>query len=169
MAGNLTNRIGNIHKTSWLLGGGAGILLALLPLWFAGKPLPILYLLGADTLLPPLWLMGLLWLGVYALLGAAAVLALACQSRGSHADALLWRGMTFLVVEITFSLAWYSLLFGSFLLLPSWLCLVGAAVSGTLCLLSWLPLRNLSALLSLAGILWHIWLLLLQLAVILHN
>ena len=169
MAVNLTNRIGNIHKTSWLLGGGAGILLALFPLWFVGTPLPILYLLGADTLLPPLWLMGLLWLGVYALMGAAAVLALAGQSRGSHADALLWRGMTFLVVEITFSLAWYSLLFSSFLLLPSWLCLVGAAVSGTLCLLSWLPLRNLSALLSLAGILWHIWLLLLQLAVILHN
>lgn len=169
MAGNLTNRIGNIHKTSWLLGGGAGILLALLPLWFVGKPLLILYLLRADTLLPPLWLMGLLWLGVYALLGGAAGGALACRGHGCHADALLWRGMTFLVVAITFSLAWYSLLFGSFLLLPSWLCLGGAAVSGVLCALSWLPVYRISAVLSLAGVLWHGWLLFIQLSVILHN
>jgi hypothetical protein len=133
MTGNLTNRIGRIHKTLCLTGGAVGLLLALFPLWFVGKPLPILYLLRADTLLPPLWLMGLLWLGVYALWGAAAGGALACRGHGCHADALLWRGMTFLVIAITFSLAWYSLLFGSFLLLPSWLCLGGAAVSGVLC------------------------------------
>ena len=114
MTGNLTNRIGRIHKTLCLTGGAVGLLLALFPLWFVGKPLPILYLLRADTLLPPLWLMGLLWLGVYALWG-------------------------------------------------------GAAVSGVLCALSWLPVHRVSAVLSLAGVLWHGWLLLLQLSVILHN
>ena len=169
MTGNLTNRIGRIHKTLCLTGGAVGLLLALFPLWFVGKPLPILYLLRADTLLPPLWLMGLLWLGVYALWGVAAGGALACRGHGCHADALLWRGMTFLVVAVTFSLAWYSLLFGSFLLLPSWLCLGGAAVSGVLCARSWLPVYRISAVLSLAGVLWHGWLLLLQLSVILHN
>ncbi len=169
MAGNLTNRISKIHKTYVLIGGGVGILLALFPLWIVGNPLPVLYLLKADTLLPPLWLMGLLWLGVYAFLGIAAGYALACPNRSGTWNALCWRGMTFLVVEVTFSLSWYSLLFGSFLLFPAWLCLFGAVGAGGLCALSWSRFHKLPAVLSLAGALWHLWLLLLQFSVILHN
>ena len=169
MAGKLTNRMGRIHKTSILIGGGAGILLALFPRWVVGNPLPILRLLRAEALMPPLWLMGLLWLAVYGLLGAAAGYTLACPRHGGTRDALCWRGMTFLVVEVTFSLAWYSLSFGAFLLLPSWLCLLGAVAAGGLCVLSWFSVYRLSAAVALAGVIWHLALLLLQLSVILHN
>jgi hypothetical protein len=92
--------------------------------------LPILHLLGADALLPPLWIMGLLWLTGYVLLGAAAGYAFACSTGGPYGEASLWRGLTFLVAEVTFSFAWYSLSFGSFLLFPAWICLLLGVAAG---------------------------------------
>lgn len=169
MAGKLTNRMDRIHKTSMLIGCGVGAFLAVFPRLAVGSPLTILRLSGADALIPPLWLMSLLWLAVCVLLGAAAGIALSCVGRSGMQDALRWRGMTFLVVEVTFSFAWYSLSFGSFLLLPSCLCLLGAVAAGGLCTLSWISAQRSAAILSLTGVLWHLWLLLLQIAVILHN
>ena len=102
----MTKRIGKIHKTYALIGGGTGFVGGICLTAAVGSPLPILRLLGADALLPPLWIMGLLWLTGYVLLGAAAGYAFACSTGGPYGEASLWRGLTFLVAEVTFSFAW---------------------------------------------------------------
>ena len=165
----MTKYFVKFHKTYTLIGGGTGLLGAVCVRMAVGNPLPVLRLLGADAILPPLWLMGLLWLAGYILIGCAAGYILSCPSGGAYRDLLRWRGMTFLVVAVTFSFAWYSLLFGSFLLIPSWRCLFLAAGAGTLCTLSWLPACKLPAGVSAGVTLWFIILFLVQFAVILHN
>jgi tryptophan-rich sensory protein len=165
----MTNSFGKIHKTYALIGGGAGLLMAVFVAATVGNPLPVLRLLGADVFLPPLWLTGLLWLAGYILLGAAAGCALACPTGGPYRETPLWRGLTFLVVEITFSFAWYRLLFGSFLLLPAWLCLAAGVAAGVVCFLSWISVHPLPAWLCGGVTAWLFCLLLCHVAVILHN
>ena len=165
----MTNSFGKIHKTSMLIGGGVGVLAAVSVAAAVGSPLPVLRFLGAEALLPPLWLVGFLWLAGYVLLGAAAGDALACPKGGPYRETPLWRGMTFLVLEAVFSLAWYSLLFGSLLLLPAWLCLAAAVAAGVLCILSWFRSHCPAALICGGVTVWLLYLALCHAAVILHN
>ena len=165
----MTNSFGKIHKTYALIGGGTGLFMAVFVAATVGNPLPILRLLGADLFLPPLWLAGLLWLAGYALSGAAAGWALACSAGGPSRETAVWRGLTFLVAEVTFSFAWYRLLFGSFLLLPAWLCLAAGVAAGVVCFLSWISVHPLPAWLCGGVTAWLFCLLLCHVAVILHN
>ena len=78
----MTNRIGKVHKTYVLIGGGMGVLSGIAVAVTVGSPLPVLRLWGADVLLPPLWILGILWLAGYALLGGAAGYAWGCPGGG---------------------------------------------------------------------------------------
>lgn len=163
----MTRYFGKLHKTYALIGGGAVLLSALCLCLTVGSPLPILRLLGAGALLPPLWIVGLLWLFGYALAGASAGYVLACAGKGASRSAHGWRGVTFLTLEVTLSFAWYSLLFQSFLLLPSWFCLLLAVGAGFACTLSWFSVSRPAAVASGGLTLWFFCLLLIQLAVML--
>ena len=165
----LTKRIGKIHKTYVLIGGCGGIFGGIAVAATVGSPLPVLRLLGAGEILPPLWLMGLIWLAGYGLLGAAVGLVLGGSSGNPCRDAPAWRGLTFLTVEVTFSFAWYSLSFGSFLLLPAWICLVLGVAAGTACTASWFRVHRMSAIICIGVTLWFVYLVLCHLVVILHN
>ena len=166
---NMTNHIGKAYKTCALVGGGLGLVGSIAVATVVGSPLPVLHVLGADAILPPLWILGLLWLMGYALLGAAAGYVLACLFRGSCRDTPLWKGLTFWVVEYTLSLAWYCLCFGSFTLFPAGLCLLIGVVAGILCTLSWFRVCRRPALLCGGVTLWLAYLLLCHLVIILHN
>lgn len=165
----MTNRVGKIHKTYVLVGGGVGLIGGISVAAIVGSPLPILRLLGADALLPPLWIMGILWLAGYILLGAAAGYALACPVGGPYGEVPLWRGLTFLVAEVTFSFAWYSLSFSSFLLFPAWICLALGVAAGVMCMLSWYGLHRVASLVCGGVTLWFLYLAICHLIVILHN
>lgn len=165
----MTNRMGKIHKTYALIGGGIGLAGGISVAATVGNPLPILRLLGAEAILPPLWILGISWLAAYALLGAAAGYALACPVGGPYGEAPLWRGLTFLVAEVTFSFAWYSLSFSSFLLFPAWLCLALGVAAGVACLLAWYP-RYRAPSFACGGVtLWLLYLAVSHVIVILHN
>ncbi len=165
----MTGSFGKIHKTYALIGACSGLAAAVFLRLTVGSPLPILRLLGADALLPPLWLVGILWLLSYALAGASVGYILACRAGGGDRDALRWRGITFMILAVTLSFAWYSLLFSSFLLLPSWICLLLATASACLCTLSWRSVNLLPTVVVGGLALWLLLLALTQLMVILHN
>ncbi len=165
----MTNRMGKTHKTYCLIGGGIGLISAVSVACAAGSPLPVLRLLGAGAVLPPLWFMALLWLAAYALAGASAGYFFACPPMGGEGEGRRWRGMTFLVLAVTFSFAWYSLFFGSFLLLPSWLCLLLSIASGAVCVLTWLPVCKTAAWMAAGVTLWCLYVWVSQTVVILHN
>lgn len=165
----MTNRMDKTHKTYCLIGGGIGLFSAVSVACVVGSPLPVLRLLGAAGVLPPLWLMEILWLGMYALAGVSAGYLFACPPGGGEGEALRWRGMTFLIFEVTFSFAWYSLLFGSLLLLPSWICLLLSIASGVVGAVTWLPVCKPAAGIAAGVALGQLSLWITQLAVILHN
>ncbi len=151
-----------------LLGGGIVLTVVLLTRLAVGSPLIILHKLGATLALPPMWLMGLLWLGTYVLVGASAGYLLSFPAGNIRRDVHLWRGCTFMVLAVGFSLVWYILLFGKFWLILSWICLCLSAVCAVICTLSWWQIGKVASIIVFGFSLWQICLFFLQLAVILH-
>lgn len=160
--------VSRFQKTAMAVGGGAGLLAAFALRGAAGSPVPVLRLLGADALLPPLWLMGLLWLAVYGLVGGAAGYLSACSAVRGGREVLLWRGGTFLALAVGLSFCWYSCLFASFLLLLSWICLAVATFFAVLSAVAWWRLSHPCAVaVGLMGA-WFLCLALVQLALLLR-
>lgn len=165
----MTKRIDKVHKTCATIGGCAGLLGGIFLVSAVGSPLPILRLLAADAILPPLWLMGLLWLIGCVALGIAAGCVWTCPNGGPCREVLLWRGLVFLVAEVSFSFAWYSLLFEAFLMFPAWICLVIGVAAGIACTVTWFRAYRVSSLFCGGATLWLFYLTLCHLVVILHN
>ena len=69
-------------------GGGIALAAALFTRLRVGSPLPLLHLLNADSILPPLWLTGLCWLSSFFLSGCAAGFILNCRTGGRVRSAL---------------------------------------------------------------------------------
>lgn len=152
-----------------LVGGGVTLSAALLTRWTVGSPLVVLHRLEALPILPPLWFMSLLWLASFALVGLSLGYLSACTEGNPKREALFWRGSTFLVLATVFSLLWYTLLFGKFYPLPSWLCLLFSAVAALACAASWMHIKRAPAVTVLLFALWQTYLLLLQLTVLFHT
>ena len=152
---------------TWI-GGGVTLLMALLTRACTGSPLAVVHKLNAESLLPPLWLLGTMWLLAYALMGGGAGNLLCRRVGGAHNEALLWRGAAFFVLSIVLSLVWYTLLFGKLCVFPAWLCLVPSAAAALMCALSWWRLNRFTALIAVGFFLWQTALFLMQLGVMLH-
>lgn len=150
-----------------LVGGGTTIAIALMTRLTVGSPLHTLHRFP-NILLPPLWLLSLLWLGSFALLGAAVGNLLACPHGNPQNEASLWRGSTFMVLAVMFALDWYTLFFGKLLLLPSSLCLLLSAAAATLCACAWFSLRKGAAIAAFLFSLWQIYIFFLQMAIFLQ-
>ena len=155
-------------KLPVLVGGGAATSCALLTRLAVGGPLSVVHKLDAYLLLPPLWLMSLLWLASFALLGGAAGYLWSHPTGGLEGEARLWRGGTFMVLAVVFSLVWYTLLFGKLYLLISWFCLLPAVAAALACAYAWWWIGKGAAALCVAFGLWQICLFFLQLAALLH-
>ena len=122
-------------------GGGIALAAALFTRLRVGSPLPLLHLLNADSILPPLWLTGLCWLSSFFLSGCAAGFILNCRT-GGCAAAWRLRGAVYGLLCLFAGLGWYPLLFAAQALWLSWLCLLAAALSGILCLACWVRVRR---------------------------
>ena len=151
-----------------LIGAGVTLAAALLTRLAVGSPLAVLHKLGAAAILPPLWLMSLVWLASFASAGAIAGYLLACPAGHAARETALWRGATFFVLAMVFSLVWYTLLFGKLCLLPSWLCLFLSAASAAVCGLSWGKLFLGGAWILFGFAVWQTVLILFQLCILLQ-
>ena len=152
-----------------LIGGALTTVAALLTRLTVGSPLTVAHKLEALLILPPLWVLSLLWLVHFTLLGAAAGFLLGCPTHNPHQEAAMWRGCTFMVLAAVLSLVWYTLLFGKLCLLPSWLCLLLSAGAAAVCAISWRQTKKGAAVVAFAFSLWQVCLFFLQFAVILHT
>lgn len=149
-------------------GGGIALAAALFTRLRVGSPLPLLHLLNADSILPPLWLTGLCWLSSFFLSGCAAGFILNC-STGGCAAAWRLRGAVYGLLCLFAELGWYPLLFAAQALWLSWLCLLAAALSGILCLACWVRVRRRVLLFLLPAAVWMCCLTVLQLVVLLRR
>ena len=164
---NVTKHPSRSLPLSATVGGAVTLTAALLTRATVGGPLAVLHKLEPIFPLPPLWLTGILWLASFIIVGGAAGYLLTCSELGPHKEALLWRGSTFLVLGVVFSLVWYTLLFGKFFLLPSWICLLLSAATSLVCFLSWIQVKTAAAVAVLLFSLWQVYLVLVQMAILL--
>ena len=157
------------HQTTlWVLAGiplSAGIGVMLL----TPSPLYLLHRLDATSVLPPLWLMTLLHLAWYAVVGAFLG-SVACHKpfRRSH-EGSFWRGCTCLALGCMMMSVWYILLFGKGALLLSWGVLPLCVGMMLLAVLSLHSLRGFSLWLAIPSVLWPILLAILHLMVLLRT
>ena len=157
--------LANGNALPMLLGGAILLLAALLTRLATGSPLWLFHFGDAAGVLPPLWLTGLLWLLSFFTVGAAAGYVLSCRSLTGGREAYLWRGCTFLILAVVFTLIWYTLLFGKRYLLPSWLFLPLAAGGAAVCALSWRHVSRVACVAVWCFALWQIIVFWLQLRV----
>ena len=87
-------------------GGGIALAAALFTRLRVGSPLPLLHLLNADSILPPLWLTGLCWLSSFFLSGCAAGFIFNCRT-GGCAAAWRLRGAVYGLLCLFAGLGWY--------------------------------------------------------------
>lgn len=164
---NQTTSINRFLTLPTLVGGGVVLATALLTRMTVGNPLLILHKLGAMEMLPPLWFLSLIWLSFYLLVGASTGYLLSCPPGNAGREAFLWRGCTFMVLAVVLSLVWFTLLFGKFWLLPSWLCLCLTFVCASICAISWWQIGKGAAIIMWSFTVWQICLFFLQFAVML--
>ena len=161
--------LGGSHPLGIWLGGGlaAGVALAI-RLW-AGSPHTLIHALGAGALIPPVWLLGLLWLAGFFLFGCAGGLVLCDRGGGPARSVWRFRGGMYFLLSLFLGLLWYPLLFRAQALWLSWLMLGLCIVMAVLCLFSWVRVRRICLLFGGLYILWLVFLFFLQLAVNLHG
>lgn len=154
-----------LSPAAWIC-GGLVLVAALLVRLRAGSPLPLLHMLQPWQRMPPLWLLGLLWLAGFFLLGCAIGQALVCPAPGTR-SAWRLRGLLYGLLSGGCALLWYPLLFASSLLWLSWICLLGGALSAWLCMLSLMRVQRRLGWRLLPFVLWLVFLCLLQLLLLL--
>jgi hypothetical protein len=121
-------------------------------LWLTPRPLELLHLTGALSLLPPLWLLVVVHLLWYAAVGA--LMGVMWGERSFAGGETLWRGITYLMWGATGVSVWYVLLFGKGLFLLSWLCLPPAVAALCVALWCWRSSPRRLAAVGAACILW---------------
>ncbi len=107
-----------------IFGLTGGILLVLIAFWVRKStraPYVLLHSTESLALLPPLWLLGVLWFGMYFLLGCAAGQMCAMSALPPPVDVQRFRGGLYFLLLLICSFLWYIWLFDKAAFFWSWL------------------------------------------------
>jgi len=97
-----------------------GVLLTVIALLVragVGSPYQTIHAMGIDEIVPPVWIMTLLWTLSFLIVGCAAGFVLAFRTCGR--DAEKYRGGMFFVLLAVLEICWYPLFFGAHLVFLS--------------------------------------------------
>ncbi len=128
-------------------------------LWW-GAPNEGILQMGIRHLVPPVWLMGLLWTLWYFVLGA--VLGAVLCTYGGHCIGA-WRGAFFFLLMLFVGYVWYTLFFVRQNPLLAFLVILAVVVCAMLCALQWQGLSLAAGVVMWTHVLWLFYMLILQL------
>ncbi|MBQ9798012.1 MAG: tryptophan-rich sensory protein [Clostridia bacterium] len=131
--------------------------------FFVGSPHLVILSLNIETMIPPVWLMTLLWTLSFLIVGCAAGFVLGYRARGCEVDK--YKGGMLFVLLAVLELCWYPTFFGAGLLFLSVLesiLILCLGIGTTLC---FYRVSRFSGMLLLLHDLWLIYLLILNFAV----
>lgn len=160
--------LNKINKICVLVGGGIMLLVAFAVKQATASPYLVLHNTESLVLLPPLWLMGVLWFGGYFLLGAVAGQMLSLSSLPPQMDIRRCKGGLLFVIAAVTSFLWYILLFGSSAFFLSWLMCGLTAMLLIGCAVYWFSVSKGSALIMTMITVGYILLFICQIMVMLH-
>ncbi len=140
-----------------------GVVLALcgicVRLWW-GSPYEGMAQMGIRHLVPPAWLMGIMWTLWYFVLGA--LLGAVLHTYGGNCIGA-WRGGFFFLLMLFTGYLWYPLFFMRQNLLLALLVLLAVLVCAALCALQWQGLSLAAGAVMWTHVLWLLYMLILQL------
>ena len=145
-----------------LIGGGVLAFCGICARLWWGSPYQGMAQMGIRHLVPPSWLMGLLWTLWYFALGAALGAMLCCHGNCIGA----WRGGFFFLLMIFLGYLWYPLFFVRQNPLLALLVLLAILVCAALCALQWQGISPAAGVVLWVHVLWLIYMLILQLTCI---
>ncbi len=146
--------------TCALIVGGVLVLLGMgVRLWW-GSPNEGITQMGIRHLLPPVWLMGMLWTLWYFVLGA--VLGAVLCTYGDHCIGA-WRGGFFFLLMLFAGYLWYPLFFMRQNPLLALLVLIVVLACAILCAVQWQGISLLAGVVVWLHVLWLLYMLILQL------
>ena len=150
-----------------LFGGGLAALIGLLQKCFSASPYPALLALGVGELVPPVWLMVLLWTVAFFTLGASAGLVLSYRERGC--DCAKYRAGIFFLLLLVLEYLWYPTFFGAMLVFISVLLSILILCSSVALTVLCARVSRLAVLVLVFHDLWLVYLLILNFAVLFHT
>jgi len=144
---------------SFVVGGVLALCAAAVRFWW-GSPHASMTQMGIREVLPPVWLIGLLWLLWYFLLGAT--LGGVLYTYGKHCiDA--WRGACCFLLMIGVGFLWYPLFFVRQSFLLSLIVLLAVIALAAVCALQWQKLSPMAGIVMWLHVLWLFYMTVLQL------
>ena len=148
----------------WMILMGGGLMLGgMLVRFFVGAPHGMLLSLGVNEMVPPAWLMALLWTVSFLVVGCAAGFAFGYRSRGCEVDK--YKGGMLFVLLAVLELCWYPTFFGAGLLFLSVLESILILILCTGVTLCFYRVSKFAGMLLLLHELWLIYMLILNFAV----
>ncbi len=154
------NQKNNSTLTCALIVGGVLALFGMGVRLWCGTPNEGILQMGIRHLLPPVWLMGLLWTLWYFALGA--VLGATLYAYGSNCIGA-WRGGFFFLLMLFAGYLWYPLFFMRQSMLLALLVLLAVIVCAAFCALQWQGISLASGVVMWVHVLWLLYMLVLQL------
>lgn len=161
-------QVRRVNRTALLIGGGLLALLSSFLRIFGGSPHTAIHAIGAEQIIPPVWLVGLLGLCATFLLGAAAGIVFSDTCGGNARAVWRFRGGMYFILAVVMVAGWYLLLFRALSLWLSLLLLLLGLATGIVCTICWARVKLLSCFMSGVFCLWVLWVFILQLAAVLQ-
>ena len=146
----MTRKGYKINQTWGLICGVLLLLLAWGVKASVASPYMLLHQVECLDLLPPLWILGLLWFGIYFLLGFTGGQLCALRALAPTQDLHRFKGSLYFLLFLIFSFLWYAWLFGKAAFLLSWLACGLSVVMAFFCGYHWHGLHKLCG--------WMLWL-----------
>ena len=148
----------------WMVLMGGGLMIGgMLVRFFVGSPYTTLMSLGVSDMVPPSWLMALLWTVSFLVVGCAAGFAFGYRSRGCEVDK--YKGGMLFVLLAVLELCWYPTFFGAGLLFLSVLECILILILCTGVTLCFYRVSKFAGMLLLLHELWLVYMLILNFAV----
>lgn len=136
------------------------LLIAIFVRWVSGSPLQIIHYIDARDLVPPIWLMVLLFSAFYVVSGAA--LGLSLGARFCPHQEKKYQGAMWLCISLALGYAWYPVFFCAKLFFVSLIFSILCFACSILATLCFSKVSRLSFFLSLAADVWLLYLMLLN-------
>ena len=106
------------------------VFLAIFTRWVSGSPLSTLHFVGAKNIIPPIWLMVLLFCVFYTVAGVG--FGMAIGKRAAYCEAKKYQGSMWFVIAMSTGYIWYPIFFCARLFLVS-AVLCGICLFASIC------------------------------------
>lgn len=146
--------------------GAATVLISVIIRGICGSPYRCINFLNLYGILPPVWLMSLLWLAWHFIIGA--VMGAVMSSRDLNCEVSKYRGGMFWILVVVMGFIWYPMFFCAQLIFLALLDVLLVLCLTVICALDFIRVYRICGVLMFAYAIWLLWMFALNFRAILH-